>query len=231
MPDATAAGETAVERETKRLYQRYAVELIEAFDLCPYASRARIDRRTAEVVLLGDAPSDDEVLECVRSLGRDANVEVAFAIFPNLSIQRLALNGWVERLRHAHQDDPGGLIMTMEGFHPDAPPDLSTPGRLVPFLRRTPHPTIQLTRLSALERVRRSAPHGTGFVDLASVDLRAFLAIPIPDSVSERIAGNNRARVIEVGVADLEAVLDDIFRDRDETFARLATEATPAPRP
>jgi hypothetical protein len=72
--------------------------------------------------------------------------------------------------------------------------------------------------------VRRSAPHGTGFVDLASVDLRAFLAIPIPDSVSERIADNNREKVIEVGVPALQAVLDDIFRDRDETFRRLAAD-------
>lgn len=217
--------DTELERETKRLYQRYATELIEAFDLCPYASRARLDRRTAEVVLTGGSPSDEEVLEQVRTLGREQSVEVAFAIFPRLVIERLALNAWVERLRHAHQAEPGGLIMTMEGFHPDAPPDLSTAGRLVPFLRRTPHPTIQLTRLSALERVRRSAPHGTGFVDLASVDLRAFLAQPIPDSVSERIAHGNREKVLEVGVAALEAVLDDIFRDRDETFARLSSAA------
>lgn len=216
-----------LERETKRLYQRYAVELIEAFDLCPYASRARIEQRSAEVVITGPSPSDDEVLEHVRALGRDEAVEVAFVIFPRLVIERLALNAWVERLRHAHQGEPGGLIMTMEGFHPDAPPDLSTPGRLVPFLRRTPHPTIQLTRLSALERVRRSAPHGTGFIDLSSVDLRAFLAAPVPDSVSERIAETNREKVIDVGVAALEAVLDDIFRDRDETFARLEPAAAP----
>ncbi len=217
------ATDGALERETKRLYSRYAVELIEAFDLCPYASRARLDGRTAEVVIAGASPSDEDVLAEVRALGRDERVEVAFAIFPTLAIERLALNVWVERLRHAHQDEPGGLVMTMEGFHPDAPPDLSTAGRLVPFLRRTPHPTIQLTRLSALERVRRSAPHGTGFVDLASIDLRAFLAQPVPDSVSERIAENNRDKVIEVGVAALEAVVDDIFRDRDETFARLAS--------
>jgi hypothetical protein len=219
-----ASSETPIERETKRLYQRYALELIEAFDLCPYASRARIDERTAERVMTQPNPTDDEVLEWVRALGRDPKVEVAFAIFPCLVIERLALNLWVERLRHTHQAEPGGLIMTMEGFHPTAAPDLTTPGRLVPFLRRTPHPTIQLTRLSALERVRRSAPHGTGFVDLASVDLRAFLAIPIPDSVSERIADNNREKVIEVGVPALQAVLDDIFRDRDETFRRLAAD-------
>lgn len=212
-------------RETKRLYARYAVEIVEGFGFCPYAERARLDGRTAEVVLTEPAPDDARVLLEVRRLGEQAHVEVAFVIFPLLRIERLELAAWVERLRHAHQRDPGGLVMTMEGFHPDAPPDLSTAGRLVPFLRRTPHPTIQLTRLEALNRVRRSGPSGTAFVDVGSADLLALLAKPPEPSVSERIAENNRERLREVGIEAVEAVLDDIFRDRDETHARLG--ATP----
>jgi hypothetical protein len=217
----SADGDAELRRECERLQQRYAVEIVEAFGLCPYAERARLDGRSADVVIADEAPTDERVLEAVRALGADERVEVAFAIFPRLRIERLALAAWVERLRHAHQSEAGGLVMTMEGFHPDAPPDLSTAGRLVPFLRRTPVPTIQLTRLSSLNRVRRSGPSGTGFVDVASIDLKAFLATPPAESVSERIAENNRDKVREVGIAAIEAVLDDIFRDRDVTFARL----------
>lgn len=220
-PMSAETDDAALTRECERLQRRYSVEIVEAFGLCPYAERARLEGRDADVVVVDPAPSDAAVLDAVRALGKDQRVEVAFVIFPRLTIERLALAAWVERLRHAHQAEPGGLVMTMEGFHPDAPPDLSTAGRLVPFLRRTPVPTIQLTRLSSLNRVRRSGPSGTGFVDVHSIDLKAFLAARPAASVSERIAEDNRDKVKEVGVAAIEAVLDDIFRDRDETFARF----------
>lgn len=207
--------------EVKRLYARYAMEVVEGFGFCPYAKQARLEVHTAELVIADRAPSDERVLEVVRALGRDEKVEVAFVILPRLDVTRLELAARVETLRHAHQREPGGLVMTMEGFHPDAPPDLSTAGRLVPFLRRTPHPTIQLTRLDALNHVRRSGPSGTAFIDPSSADFLALLSKPPEASVSERIAENNLAGVRATGLEAIEAVMDDIFRDRDEVHARL----------
>jgi hypothetical protein len=112
--------------------------------------------------------------------------------------------------------------MTMEGFHPDAECDLGSAGRLVPFLRRTPFPTVQLTRLSALTRVRRSAPSGTAFVDPSSPALLALLSRPSPEPVSERIADDNLRTVRAVGMAAVERAIAAILRDRDDTLARLA---------
>lgn len=210
-----------LERELLRLQARYAVEVVEAFGLCPYAAQARKDGRTAEVIVRGEAPSLDALLEVVDALGRDENVEVAFVILPDAPLDRRALAHRVEEVRHAHQRGPRGLVMTMEGFHPDAPADLTTPGRLVPFLRRTPLPTIQLTRLSTLNRVRRSGPSGTAFIDPSSPDFVAFLTRPTAESVSERIAESNHAKVSEIGPETIERALRDIFQDRDETLARL----------
>jgi hypothetical protein len=50
----------------------------------------------------------------------------------------------------------------------------------------------------------------------------AFLSRPTVESVSERIAADNHARVSELGPSAIESVLRDIFRDRDATLARLA---------
>ena len=210
-----------LEREALRLQARYAIEVVEAFGLCPYAAQARKEGKTAEGVVRGEAPSVDALLEVVDALGGDERVEVAFVLLPDVPLDRVALAHRVEEVRHAHQKGPRGLVMTMEGFHPDAPVDLTTPGRLVPFLRRTPMPTIQLTRLTTLNRVRRSGPSGTAFVDPTSADFHAYLARPTAESVSERIAADNHAKVIEVGPAAIERVLRDIFRDRDDTLARL----------
>ena len=114
--------------------------------------------------------------------------------------------------------------MTMEGFHPDAEPDIATSGAILPFLRRTADPTIQLTRLSVLERVRASTGGTTKYVDPTTVDVAALLAAPAERSLHERIAETNHRTVIERGPLAITRVLDEIRRDRDESYARAERE-------
>lgn len=207
--------------ETIRLYRRYAVEVVERFSFCPYAERARVDGRSREVVLLAPELAITPMLAEVERLARDPGVEVAFFLLPRVRIDRLGLGRFVETLRSAHQASPGGLVLTMEGFHPDGPLDVASAGRVVPFLRRTPDPTIQLTRLTSLEHVRRSVPAGTGYLDPARVDLHALLSQPIEVPVSERIAATNLATA-KARSAEIEAVIADIHADRDRVRARLS---------
>ncbi len=105
-------------------------------------------------------------------------------------------------------------------FHPDAAPDTTHAERLIPFLRRTPDPSIQLVRASALERVRAGSPEGTQFVDAAALDLRAVYPLPL----RERIARANLATAQRIGIGELTRRLDEILRDRQETYAALARE-------
>ena len=113
----------------------------------------------------------------------------------------------------------------MAAFHPDARPDLNEPERLIPFLRRTPDPTIQVVRCTALERVRGNSQEGTSFFDLADLG-----TLPLPQkeplSLRQRIAQANLDTTLEVGVDTLEALFQDIRRDRDESYARI--RRTPA---
>ncbi len=207
--------------EARRVYARYAIEVVERLGLCPYAARARLDGRAREVVMLEAEPDLERGLAVVDELARCDDVDVAFLLYPRATLGRPALAHFVERLRAAHQARPGGLVLTMEGFHPEAEADLGAPSRLVPFLRRTPDPTIQLTRLTALERVRRGTSSGTGFVDPSTIDLHAFLACPAAPPLHERIAETNLATVARMSAEHIAHLFDDIRRDRDESYARI----------
>lgn len=212
----------ALTRECLRVYRRYAVEIVESLGFCPYAERCRTEGRTREVVVLDRTLALDRALAEVDAIARGApHVEVALLLFPRADVSRLALARFVERLRAAHQAAPGGLVMAMEGFHPDAQPDLRAPERLVPFVRRTPDPTIQLVRHSVLDRVRRATPSGTAFFDPGTTDLAALLREPAPRPLHERIAEANHATVAARGVDEVRARLDDILRDRDASYAAI----------
>ena len=96
---------------------------------------------------------------------------------------------------------------------------LANPDRLVPFLRRSPDPTIQLVRETTLSRVRGDL-HGTSFYG-PDVLLPGAGPSSEPD-IRERIAQANHDTVSRVGVEAFEAIFQDILRDRDETRLRLA---------
>lgn len=217
----------ALLREARRIHDRY-LELVERFVLCPFAAKSREDGASQQAFVLDTEPTVDRVLPEVRTLAHVAETEVAFIVFPRWRIGRAGLSRFVETLRAAHQAEPGGLIMTMEGFHPDAVADTSSPGALVPFLRRTADPTIQLTRLSVLDRARASTGGTTKYVDPTTIDVAALLASPGERSLHQRISEANHRTVCAHGVAAITGLFDEIRRDRDESYARADRESPSA---
>lgn len=204
-----------------RVYERYQREVVEALGLCPWAERARRDGRVRHGVVLEAAPGTDDTAAAVRRMGEDATVDIALLIFPNVELDRPAFERFVGAVRAADAA-VGPVVMALAAFHPDAPADITDPARLVPFLRRTPDPTIQLVRRSVLDRVRGSRAHGTGFVDPAQIDLADLLEHPTDAALHERVAQANLDRIRALGVARVRATLDDIRRDRNESYARIA---------
>ena len=181
----------ALRAEAVRVYRRYAVEIVEGLGFCPYAERSRLDGHTREIVLAAPIPDDAEVRSAIESVADDPSIEIGLVLFPRLSIGRTQHDRWVEHLRKAHASFRKGAVLAIEGFHPEADADTSSPDRLTPFVRRTPDPTLQLTRLSVLERVRRGTPQGTAFFDPSAMDLARLLetkeARPLHERIAERI--------------------------------------------
>lgn len=211
-------------REVVRIYERYAREVVERFDFCPWAARARREKTARPRVLFQANLADlSESLGAIEEFESVPSLAVGLLIYPCVTADRLDFEHFVRLLRHADgaRREPGQIPFAMAAFHPHAAPDLSDPDRLVPFIRRSPDPTIQLVRREALESVRGEGAGGTSLVEPWMMS-PAGLAVPEKQGVRERIAQNNLRTTNTLGVPAIEALLADIAADRATSYARLS---------
>ncbi len=212
-------------REAVRVHRRYQTEVVDAYGLCPWAQRATLDGKVRERVLLeADEAGLGATLAAIDEWSGDPNAEVAFVIYPRLPSGRHAFHDFVARVRSADavRHQLGRIPFVFAAFHPDAEPDAGDPERLIPFLRRTPDPTLQLLRASTLEGIHSTASQGTQFVDIAAIE--SSLAGNGLPPLRERIARTNLATARRVGIAVLRRRFEDIRRDRDEAYRALVAE-------
>jgi hypothetical protein len=213
--------------EALRLYARYQLEIVEACGLCPWAERARTGDNFRERVLLQTDTRTDASVSSIESLVRDPRADVAVLLFPRLRLGRAAFERFVADVREADaaRHPLGQIPFVFAAFHPEAAPDSSDAERLIPFLRRTPDPTIQLLRSSLLDRVRSSTPQGTQFVDMRSLE---SLGTETPIPLRQRIARTNQATVERMGIAEMTRRLDAICDDRRRAYRTLDADPVAA---
>lgn len=188
-----------------RLNTRYVDEVVLAWHLCPWAEKAFTGGQVRQHVLLDEAPGPEAALPFLDELVAAPEIAIGLLILPRLTLRAPAFDAFAEKVRradHARRPDaatsPPAPAFLIAAFHPGATETFKTPPQLVSFLRRTPDPTLQLVRTSVLRRATGEGPR-------------------VSDDVTQR----NFDTVQERGPAALDAVLRDIRRDRDETYARL----------
>lgn len=195
--------------EARRLVLRYLTEVVERFDLCPWAApaRARGELRI-EVVEPADAGS------AIERFLADASAGIGLIVLPGLAGPPPALRA----LRDELLAGPLGREVALADFHPGAELDASHPSRLVAYLRRSPDPMLQAVRHRDLASLHRPRP------PMSAADQAAVLAgkhvPPYRDPVAE-VATTNLA-TFESHAAELAALLDEIHADRARTYAALA---------
>jgi hypothetical protein len=180
--------------EALRLNARYVEEVVIGWDLCPWAARAWTDGQVVQRVFTGDALDVAAVGAFIDDLIAKPDAAIGLAIFPQITCTVGAWERFAERVRKTHADHP----FLAAAFHPDyRPPGDATldAARLVPFIRRTPDPTLQLVRASLVDGLR--------------------------GEVSGDVARANFTNVTTRGLDQLDALLADIRRDRDASYARL----------
>ncbi|HVR62086.1 MAG TPA: DUF1415 family protein [Polyangia bacterium] len=189
--------------EALRLHDRYLEEVVLAFELCPWAEKVIRQGRFQRAVIAGAAPEATAIAPLVDAL--EARVpepdDIGFAIFPELALPAAAFDRFTERMRQADRARRPAVApapFLLAAFHPFGPDEFQDPHPLVPLLRRSPDPTVQLVRAARLDQAR------AGGAD-----------------VSEAVARQNFDTVAARGAGALRATLDDIRRDRDATYRRL----------
>lgn len=209
------APETARRAEVLRVLERYLVEVVEAYDLCPWARSARDNGEVAVEVVWG-TPSLDVWVATAEALLARASTRVAMVIAPELSVTPTDLHDLrgevAARLPHT------GIAE----FHPEAALDLATPARLVPFVRRSPDPLLQLVPLALLDGVRATPPPPSRATQVAM--LNGSVAPPRQD-IGDRIAATNHATVMR-SRDEMIARLASIAADRDASYARVGIAST-----
>lgn len=209
------------------VYERYEIEVVERYTLCPWAERSRQEGRTRQLVCHDVEPDIESALPFFAELAADERVEVGFVLYPRVVWTRSRFERFVSEARELDQAraGDGGPAFAAAAFHPVASADLEAktqPYQLVPFVRRSPDPTIQLIRRTVLAAVRRPGDGGTGYVDPSTItDLREFLSRPKKKPLHERVAGANYDTVQRVGTDEFEQVFAALARDRRERYARI----------
>jgi hypothetical protein len=196
--------------EARRLLDRYLVEIVETYELCPWAKTSRTGGELAVEFLWG-TPSLEAWVAAATGAFSDPNIRVAMIVAPELAITRQDLHG----VRDAVAKRAGTLGVAE--FHPDAAYDAKTPARLVPFLRRSPDPMLQCVPLALLDQVRGPAMNVERSEQIAML-VKAGGVDAVKPPLVDRIATQNHARVNE---QEVEAKLAAIAADRAESYARV----------
>lgn len=220
MADASETLLQAWRDETLRLNHRYMVEVVERFALCPWAKASREAGQVGRRVLLHSDDNSGPAHEALRDFASDPKLEVGLLIFPRLAMERSEFQRFSNRLIEEDRQHWGerSAPFAVAAFHPEVSLDLSNADRLVPFLRCTPDPTLQLIRMTALARVRGDEIKGTQFVDLKNFRIED-LARP-KASLRERIAAHNLLTA-EAHQPELLAVVQSLLEDHKTTRERL----------
>jgi hypothetical protein len=201
-----------VERHARRLLDRYLTEVVERFGLCPWAAPARRRGELRVEIVRTEAA----VAGAVARIAEDAGAALGMVV--------LAASTITPRALAALRDASMRPDVAIADFHPAAAGDLASPARLVPVLRRSPDPMLQVVRWSVLEAARRAPPPPDR---AAQARLLAGHAVAAAERVPDEIARANHATIAAAGLDALIAVLDDLARDRARSYALTDTSRSP----
>mgnify|MGYP001822967980 CR=1 FL=1 len=194
-------------REARRLHQRYLTEVVERFSICPWAKAARLHDRMRTHVVTDRCSAVDTLRPVIEDWAGDDRVEVAFVIVPLFAGTREAFASWASTVASLRED-----VFLSAPFHP------APEARTIPFLRRTPDPTLQLVRRARLDVVRaHDPPH---YQDIFALDLSALERRGSAKTVAASVLAHNE-RLLAEDRPRLEAILEAIHQDRDATYGDM----------
>lgn len=205
-----AVSQTRRRTEVLRILERYLVEVVEKYSLCPWARMAR-ERGEVQLEVLWGTPTVDDWVAAAETLFTRPKVQVVMIVAPELVIKPTRF--------HSARNDVSTRMQSVgiAEFHPEAALDLLSPARLVPYLRRSPDPLLQMVPLSLLESVKGESQT----VDrMHQVQALGGVGAPPRRDTGDRIADDNHATV-SASHAAITSTLADIAADRRRSYELL----------
>ncbi|MFT3694485.1 MAG: hypothetical protein QM831_15160 [Kofleriaceae bacterium] len=195
------------ELQARRILDRYLVEIVEHYELCPWAKMSRTGGELYVEFLWG-TPSEIDWQAAAARAFVDPKIRVAMLVAPELQIDRVSFHDTRDRLAKA------ASTLGVAEFHPDAPYDAKTPARLVPFLRRSPDPLLQCVPLALLDQVR-GPPLTVERSEQIALLVKQHGIQAVKPPLADRIAQQNHARVTR---EDFEQRIAAIMADRATAY-------------
>jgi hypothetical protein len=200
--------------EVHRLLHRYLVEVVEAWSLCPWAYNARTRGEVHVEIQWGTTGDLDAICALARRGLAAPGARVVMLVFPELA-------GGVRTIEALR--DGVALRVAEAGvaaFGPHGAFDLSSPAKLVPLLRRSPDPMLQLVPFTLLDELRQQLQPSEPPARNAQALALAGHGAPPPPSMIDGIARRNHAVIAPDGAAQLQRTLADLARDRAISYPR-----------
>ncbi len=210
-PDPEPAADTIVQAALLR-NDRYLREFIEALHICPYARGCREAGQLHREVLLDRELDARHVASRITALDGQTQSEIGLLIFPRLNVTAQAFERFIRDVRARYEASRTTPIdFFVVAFHPELPQQLKNADMAVRFMRRSPDPTIQLVRPSAIQRARQGTRD--------------------PEGLSSHIAEAGLRAVMAAGPERVAALLDDLRTGPAPAVSGTAVAPTQAPAP
>lgn len=214
-------GPNVREREVRRLLERYLVEVVERWSLCPWAFAARTRGELAVEIGWGASCTGEHAAHLARRGLERPGATVIMVVFPELVGGGPAIDALRDEV--ARRVPEAGVA----AFGPHGELDVSTSARLVPALRRSPDPMLQLVPFAILDELRREmAPPPLPEREAQARALAGHAEDPAPSGM-DGIARRNHAAIAPDRGEELDRVIGKIAADRAVSY-KLVGIARPA---
>lgn len=154
----SALGMQMHEREQEILAENAAwqLQIVEAFGICPFARRCRLEGKLLRRVLAGQGLALEQRLQAeIQHLHENPQgCEVALLLCPDEKLSAPQFERLVQRVAQRSLEPQFHVV----AFHPQMQWSEETPQKLVGFWRQSPHPTVQLVHIATLNRLQGEPP-------------------------------------------------------------------------
>ncbi len=228
-------------QQARDIHDRWLRELVEDLGICPFARKSREQGRVHRVVFHGAGTPPTAVLVAdaiANTFATHPSTEIVlptFLVEPGHPWHELrCFESFVVQVREAYAPIAAGRDAYMVAFHPKflpLPEERTTADNLVPLLRRTPDPVIQVVDAMVLAKLRVATQQRARerlLQDLAALEpaVAALLrnSVQTDAELGEDIARHNFKTVGRgEGRRDYELKLAALIAERAKLEAALAS--------